>query len=99
MFQFQKRKCTCDAVGKITKVFFNDSGSRRVTVEYVVDGVSYTIRENITVKNEAIKMEGIPVGQKKTEYITAGIDESVAVKYNPENPKKAYLKDNAGKSV
>lgn len=66
---------------------------------YVVDGVSYTIRENITVKNEAIKMEGIPVGQKKTEYITAGIDESVAVKYDPENPKKAYLKDNAGKSV
>lgn len=99
MFQFQKRKCTCDVVGKITKVFFNNNGSRRVTVEYVVGGNSYKIKENITVKSEVIKKAGIPVGQKKIEYVTAGIGENVNLKYDPENPKKAYLKDNAGRYV
>lgn len=99
MFQFQKRKCTCDVIGKITKVFFNNNGSRRVTVEYIVGGNLYKIKENITVKSEVIKNAGISIGQKKIEHITAGIGESVNLKYDPENPKKAYLKDNLGRYV
>lgn len=99
MFGFQKRKCICDTVGTITKVFFNNNGSRRVTVEYVVDGRTYKIKENITTKSEAIKKAGIPIGQRKVEYITAGIGENVRVCFDPDNHKKAYLKDNLGKYV
>lgn len=99
MFQFQKRKCTSDTFGIITKVFFNDNGSRRVTVEYMAFGKNYVIKENITVKSVPIFKMGIPVGQRKIEYVKEGLGEKVKVCFDPDNPKKAYLKDNIGKHV
>ena len=97
MFQFKKNKCICDTVGKIVKVSYGDEECRRVTVEYVVDNCTYQLKENITVKSTAIKLGGIPIGQRKVEYITAGLGEEVAVKYNPQKPTDAYLRDNIGK--
>lgn len=91
-----KKKCTAETKGTIIEVKYND-GSRRVTVEYFVDGQPYILKENITVKSVAIKVGRFPIGQRKIEYITEGINETVAVKYNPAKPKQSYLRDNIGK--
>jgi len=85
--------------GSIIKVHFNSNGSRRVTVKYVVDGNTYHITENITVKSEAIKIGFLPIGQKKIEYIQEGLGEQVVVMYNSAEPKEAYLRDNIGNHV
>ena len=96
MFKFLfKSKCVSETEGTIVKVRYND-GSRRVTVEFFVNGQAYIIKENITVKSIPIKAGKIPIGQRKIEYITEGIGEKVFVKYNPGNPKQAYLRDNVG---
>lgn len=94
-----KRNCVSETSGTITKVRFNNNDSRRVFVEYIVDGKSYTLKENVTVRSVIVKAGDIPVGQKKIEYITAGVGDTVAVKYNPNNPKQAYLRDNIGAYV
>lgn len=94
-----KKKCVCETMGKVIKVHFNDNGSRRLFVEYIVDGKKYILKENVTVKSYAIKENGIPIGQRKVENISAGIGESVFIKYNPQKPQKAYLRDNMGHYV
>ncbi len=95
---FDKSKCVNETEGTIIKVRYNDD-ARRVTVEFFVDGQPYTIKENITVKSVAIKLGKLPIGQRKIEYITEGVGGKVSVKYNPDNPKQAYLRDNIGKYV
>lgn len=96
---FNRSNCINETKGTIIKVRYNNNDSRRVTVEFFVGGQSYIIKENITVKSVAIKVGKVPVGQKKIEYITEGIGGIVTVKYNPTNPKQAYLKNNIGKYV
>ena len=96
---FWKKKCTEETEGVITKVGYGEGvcGPRRLTVEFKAGNKTYTFRENVTVKSEAIKIGGIPIGQKKIECITEGIGGKVSVRYNPAKPKQAYLRNNTGK--
>lgn len=92
-------KCISEAKGVVTKVHYNEDTSRRLTVEYVVDGEKYTLKENITHKITAIKIGNIPIGQKKEEYVTAVLGDSVGVMYNPDKPEMSYIKNNTGKYI
>jgi len=94
-----KNRYTEETIGTVTKISFNNNGSRRLTVEYIVYGSEYKITENITVHSKAIKIGFIPIGQKKVECITAGMNDKVTVVYNPENPEDAHIKGNDGRYV
>lgn len=69
----------------------------RVTVEYRVDGKTYSFKENLTVVHHAIKVGKIPIGQRAT-LVMGDVAEGdmVAVCYNPAKPSKACLRDNTG---
>ncbi len=68
-----------------------------MTVQYQVDDVKYTISESIKLKSQAIKLGPIPIGQRKIP-IMGDIKKGtiVTVKYDPENPSKAIIKENGG---
>lgn len=96
-FNFYKSKCTEEVQGLVVKVWINENGTRRLTVEYSVNGIKYKHREGIREKSKAIKFKGIPIGQKKEDYIKESKGDYVTIKYNPNNPKQAYIKGNGKK--
>lgn len=100
MFDFQRKKCTGEVQGTVTKMFYGtESGSPRVTVEYLVDGNKYVIKENISRSMEKITIGRIPIGVRKTAKVHTNVGESILVLYNPDKPKMAYIKGNDGKYV
>ncbi|HHU02966.1 MAG TPA: hypothetical protein GXZ91_07530 [Christensenellaceae bacterium] len=68
-----------------------------VYVSYNVNGVEYSIKETLKLKSEAIKLGGIPIGQRKT-YKLGKISEGdyVTVQYDEANPQNAIITDNDG---
>lgn len=72
-----------------------------VTVEYMIDGKTYQVKEQLTYQVTKVHKVGkIPIGCKASpslETIEMGV--YIRVKYNPENPKRGYLPDNDGKYI
>jgi hypothetical protein len=98
MWKKNRKKCTREVVGTIVKM---DRKSMEmptmITVEYVVDEVKYTVKESVKLKSKLIKIGFLPIGQVKTprmgDIVVGG---TAAVCYNPEQPEKAYIKENVG---
>lgn len=66
------------------------------TIEYEVDGVKYTIKESLKLKNEAIKIGFIPIGQRQIPKVKCQKGDTVIVVYDSKKPQKAHLKGNDG---
>ncbi len=92
----KKKKCTAQTTGVVKKVYLNRAPGRRLNVEYLVNGQTYTLAENVTSRSEAIKFGPFVVGQRKIEYISQGVGDIVSVSYNPNEPTQAFLTDNIG---
>lgn len=49
------------------------------------------------MKSEAIKIGGIPVGQRKSYQMgNISVGDSVTIQYDPSNPAKALIAENDG---
>lgn len=69
----------------------------RIRVEYQVDGKTYEVIETVKMKSEFIKLGPIPIGQRKAPRLpTTEVGRNAVVCYDPENPRRAYLRDNKG---
>lgn len=90
--------CTAETTGKIFKVKFLNPG-RCIHVKYLVGNNVYFCKETVKAHSDAIKLGKILVGQRKIECIKGGISDTTSVMYDPNNPKKSYLKDNTGKYI
>lgn len=97
MFKRTISKCTEEVQGLVVKAWINENGTRRLTVTYKVNGEDYKISEGIKKKSSVYRFKGIPIGQQKTEYIKEGRGDYVTIKYNPDNPRLAYIKGNGKK--
>lgn len=101
----RKELCTEICKGKIKKIKLRGTDFPRVLiVEYEVNGIQYEISENQVMKPyKKIKLGFIPIGYKTKSLIEINtgiqtiVGNEVKVKYNPENPKEAYLPDNDAK--
>lgn len=68
-----------------------------IFVTYFVDDVEYHIKEAIKLKSEAIKIGGIPVGQRKTYRMgNVSVGDYITVQYDIQNPAKAIIAKNDG---
>ena len=66
-------------------------------VTYFVDGAEYHIKETVKMKSEAIKIGGIPVGQRNSYQMgNISVGDSVTIQYDPSNPAKALIAENDG---
>ena len=94
-----KRNCTESTIGNVIKLRSKGTSSPTViTVQYVVDGVTFEVRETVKKKNEWIKIGLIPIGQRRIPVMGAtGIGSDVSVTYNPMNPAEAFITDNKGR--
>lgn len=98
MFKRKRKLCTEMTDGIIIQMKANGPDRPTViTVRYIVDTVSYEIKDNLKLKSSLIKLGPAPVGQRKTPVIPAtGVGSTVRVSYNPDKPAMAYLTDNIG---
>lgn len=101
-----KQKCTGSTEGRITeKIRMNHSaGAIKATdiiVSYRVDDKDYFLREHLKVHKEPIRIGKLPIGTVDTWSLGRNIEPGmkVYVRYDPEDPNKAYLPDNIGLSV
>ncbi len=101
----KKEKCTemCKGIIKEIKLHGADVPDTLI-VEYEVNGSQYKIKEPEIMKPyKIIKLWFIPIGYKTKSLIEiktgvpAIVGNEVNVKYNPRNPKEAYLPDNDAK--
>ncbi len=85
-------------IGKV--IFLKSKGLNSpiiITVEYLVNGISYSIKKTMKLKSEPIKLGAIPIGQRKVPIIgKVRIGSSVYVKYDLNNPTKALIEGNDG---
>lgn len=95
----KKSRCVNTTKGRIVKL--NDRGIDSptiITVDYIVHGKTYTIRESLKLKSVAKKFGPFTIGQKKVPVLPeTNVNSKVFVSYNPNNPAEAYLRDNVGK--
>lgn len=70
----------------------------QITVEYVVNGRTYSVTESIKLKSKAIKMGFIPIGQKKVPTMgDTHVGAKTEILYCSNNPSDATIKENQGK--
>ena len=97
------RRCTRETAGIITKKYIPSESYNSqmcITAEYTVGGITYKVDEYIGQYKE----EHPEAARRKDKvqykyYIQGSVGDRVAVMYDPENPKKAYLKENKGTSA
>lgn len=94
----KRKKCTAETFGTIVKVERKSMEMpTMITVEYIVEEATYTVKESIKLKSEIIKVGFLPIGQRKTPRmpdITVG--HRAMICYNPDRPEMAYIKENVG---
>lgn len=68
-----------------------------IHVQYNVNGHDYKIKETAKMKSTAIKIAGIPVGQRKT-FVLGNIKEGdlIEIHYDEDHPEKAIIYGNDG---
>ena len=80
-----KSQCSEKTIGTIIKI--ENKGLNfptLITVEYIVNSTTYHIKESLKLKNKAIKLWIIPIGQKKVPVIQGvSLGKTVSVNYNP----------------
>ena len=100
-----KKSCNkeCNGIIRNLKVLGLNS-STQIIVEYVVDGKSYFLKENLAMKKDKTYFFGfIPIGYTTKSLIEAKtgikaiVGNSVRVKYDESNPNNSYLIDNVAK--
>lgn len=67
-----------------------------VTVEYEVEGVKYTIKETLKLKNEVIKLGFLPIGQRQVPKVKCEKGKTVIIEYEERTPEKGHIKGNDG---
>lgn len=100
-----KKSCNKECNGIIKEIIVKGIDFPSIIcVEYEVDGKTYEKKENLVMKKEKnIVLGFISVGYKTKSLIElrtgipATVGNQVKVKYNEENPQKAYLPDNDSK--
>lgn len=84
--------------GTITRIV--DKGIEHpwvIHVQYEVDGIMYEIKETAKMKSKAIKVAGIPVGQRKS-FVLGAVREGdlLEIRYDLQHPEKAIIYGNDG---
>lgn len=66
-------------------------------VQYQVNGMTYKIRETAKMKSSAIRVAGIPIGQRKT-FVLGRVQEGdmLEIRYDERHPEKAIIYRNDG---
>lgn len=94
-----RQRCTAAAMGEV--VALADKGLEQptvITVRYTVAGQEHQLEESLKLKTEAIRLCGIPVGQRKVPAMAhARVGGTVAVMYDPAAPDTAFLPENIGR--
>lgn len=68
-----------------------------IHVQYKVNGIDYEIKETAKMKSKAIKIAGIPVGQRKTFVLGAAKEgDLLEIRYDEAHPEKAIIYGNDG---
>ena len=95
---FGRKKCTAKTVGKVVRLY--DKGSEfpfMMQVMYIVDNKTYYVEESVKLINEKVNKGFFLIGQRQVPAIhELEIGRQVTVLYNPNKPKKAYIKENIG---
>lgn len=68
-----------------------------IHVQYKVNGIDYEIKETAKMKSTAIKVAGIPVGQRKT-FVLGTVKEGdlLEIRYDEAHPERAIIYGNNG---
>lgn len=68
-----------------------------IHAQYKVNGIDYEIKETAKMKSTAIKVAGIPVGQRKT-FVLGSVKEGdwLEIHYNEAHPERAIIYGNDG---
>ena len=68
-----------------------------IHVQYKVNGIGYEIKETAKMKSTAIKVAGIPVGQRKT-FVLGAVKEGdlLEIRYDEAHPERAIIYGNDG---
>lgn len=68
-----------------------------IHVQYKVNGIDYEIKETAKMKSTAIKVAGIPVGQRKT-FVLGVVKEGdlLEIRYDEAHPERAIIYGNDG---
>lgn len=90
-------KCTSFKLGKIKSVKCKGEGFPTViTVEYIVNRVTYILTENLNYTKKTVKLGFIPVWRKVVPIMSdTRVKAPTSIAYNPDNPAQAYIVDNA----
>lgn len=66
-----------------------------IHVQYKVNGIDYEIKETAKMKSTAIKVAGIPVGQRKT-FVLGDVKEGdlLEIRYDESHPERAVIYHN-----
>ncbi len=98
MFPFQKKKCTQETIGIVTRKRWNGD-VWFLTAEYRVHDKVYQRTEQLRYqKVKSYQVMNIPVGMRaKASLAHLENGDAVKIRYNPQNPKKAYLPENTGR--
>jgi len=92
-----KERCTAKKYGKIIKRDFTEGlpVPKTITVEYIVDRVTYRITEPIRYKTVVILHENFPLFRRRIPCMSDfKLRSPAVVSYNPDNPSEAYITDN-----
>lgn len=68
-----------------------------IHVQYKVNGIDYEIKETAKMKSTAIKIAGIPVGQRKI-FVLGAVKEGdlLEIRYDEAHPERAIIYGNDG---
>ena len=68
-----------------------------IVVRYTVDGREYRVKETAKIKNRAIKLGKIPIGQRKS-FVLGPIEvgSPLTICYDPQRPQNALILGNDG---
>ncbi|MBS4967406.1 MAG: hypothetical protein KHZ73_00885 [Lachnospiraceae bacterium] len=68
-----------------------------IHVQYKVNGIDYEIKETAKMRSTAIKVAGIPVGQRKT-FVLGVVKEGdlLEIRYDEAHPERAVIYHNDG---
>lgn len=67
-----------------------------ITVEYEVEGMKYTVKETLKLKNEVIKFGFIPIGHRQIPKVKCEKGKIVTIEYDEKSPEKGHIKGNDG---
>ncbi len=68
-----------------------------IVARYTVDGREYRVKETAKIKNRAIKLGKIPIGQRKSFVLgPIAVGSPLTICYDPQRPQNALILGNDG---